>query len=176
MPAPRSDTNPRPKARHLRPWLLAGTSGLVIVVVGAGVLYNLRGAIGARLAVDYLARRGVPAEIVIDRIDLGGFVGHGRLGPAADPDLTVDRIEAEFEPIPVLRSGLAAPRLRSLRLIHPRLKASFDGKQLGFGTLQPAQTLRWVIPGTLCLALGCQMILTSFFLGVLRLDTRGEST
>ena len=44
----------------------------------------------------------------------------------------------------------------------------------GFGTLQPAQTLRWVIPGTLCLALGCQMILTSFFLGVLRLDTRGD--
>ena len=45
----------------------------------------------------------------------------------------------------------------------------------GFGNLQPAQTLRWVIPGTLCLALGCQMILTSFFLGVLRLDTRGDS-
>ncbi len=44
----------------------------------------------------------------------------------------------------------------------------------GFGNLQPAQTLRWVIPGTLCLALGCQMILTSFFLGVLRLDTRGD--
>jgi glycosyltransferase involved in cell wall biosynthesis len=44
----------------------------------------------------------------------------------------------------------------------------------GFGSLQPAQTLRWVIPGTLCLALGCQMILTSFFLGVLRLDTRGD--
>jgi glycosyltransferase involved in cell wall biosynthesis len=45
----------------------------------------------------------------------------------------------------------------------------------GFGSLQPAQTLRWVIPGTLCLALGCQMILTSFFLGVLRLDTRGDN-
>ncbi|MEO6875657.1 MAG: glycosyltransferase family 2 protein [Opitutaceae bacterium] len=44
----------------------------------------------------------------------------------------------------------------------------------GFGSLQPAYTLRWVIPGTLCLALGCQMILTSFFLGVLRLDTRGD--
>jgi glycosyltransferase involved in cell wall biosynthesis len=47
-------------------------------------------------------------------------------------------------------------------------------RERGFGTLQPSQTLRWVIPGTLCLALGCQMILTSFFLGVLRLDTRGE--
>jgi glycosyltransferase involved in cell wall biosynthesis len=41
----------------------------------------------------------------------------------------------------------------------------------GFGQLQPAETLRWVIPGALCLVLGCQMILTSFFLGVLRLDT-----
>jgi glycosyltransferase involved in cell wall biosynthesis len=47
-------------------------------------------------------------------------------------------------------------------------------REQGFGSLQPAQTLRWVIPGTLSLALGCQMILTSFFLGVLRLDTRGD--
>ncbi len=46
----------------------------------------------------------------------------------------------------------------------------------GFGSLQPTQTLRWVIPGTLSLALGCQMILTSFFLGVLRLDTRGDNS
>jgi glycosyltransferase involved in cell wall biosynthesis len=44
----------------------------------------------------------------------------------------------------------------------------------GFGPLEPAQTLRWVIPGALCLALGSQMVLTSFFLGVLRLDTRRE--
>lgn len=45
----------------------------------------------------------------------------------------------------------------------------------GFGPLQPAQTLRWVIPGALCLTLGCQLILTSFFLGVLRLDTRTDT-
>lgn len=45
----------------------------------------------------------------------------------------------------------------------------------GFGHLQPAETLRWVIPGALCLVLGCQMILTSFFLGVLRLDTRSDA-
>jgi hypothetical protein len=48
-------------------------------------------------------------------------------------------------------------------------------RERGFGSLQPVQTLRWVIPGTLCLALGSQMILTSFFLGVLRLDTRGDN-
>jgi hypothetical protein len=42
----------------------------------------------------------------------------------------------------------------------------------GFGTLNPVQTLRWVIPGALSLMLGGQLLLTSFFLGVLRLDTR----
>jgi hypothetical protein len=46
----------------------------------------------------------------------------------------------------------------------------------GFGPLQPAETLRWVIPGALCLVLGCQMILTSFFLGVLQLDTRTDNS
>jgi glycosyltransferase involved in cell wall biosynthesis len=48
-------------------------------------------------------------------------------------------------------------------------------REQGFGSLQPAQTLRWLIPGSLCLALGCQMILTSFLLGVLRLDTRKDT-
>lgn len=48
-------------------------------------------------------------------------------------------------------------------------------RESGYGPLRPAETLRWVIPGTLGLALGFQMILTSFFLGVLRLDTRNDS-
>lgn len=45
----------------------------------------------------------------------------------------------------------------------------------GFGPLQPAHTLRWVIPGALCLMLGGQLVLTSFLLGVLRLDTREDT-
>lgn len=49
----------------------------------------------------------------------------------------------------------------------------FWGDQ-GFGHLQPTETLRLVIPGALSLILGCQMILTSFFLGVLQLDTRSD--
>jgi hypothetical protein len=38
-----------------------------------------------------------------------------------------------------------------------------------FGPLSPAETLRWVIPGGLLLALGCQTILSSCFLGILGL-------
>jgi glycosyltransferase involved in cell wall biosynthesis len=48
-------------------------------------------------------------------------------------------------------------------------------RQRGFGPLVPGQMLRWVIPGALSLTLGCQVILTSFFLSVLRLDTRKDS-
>jgi glycosyltransferase involved in cell wall biosynthesis len=44
-----------------------------------------------------------------------------------------------------------------------------------FGALQPAQTLRLVIPGAVSIALGWQLILTTFFLGVLRLDTSGDA-
>jgi glycosyltransferase involved in cell wall biosynthesis len=51
----------------------------------------------------------------------------------------------------------------------------FWGDQ-GFGRLQPSETLRLVIPGALGMLLGCQMILTSFFLGVLRLDTRSDDS
>ena len=116
---------------------MGGASAIAVIAVGAGLLYGLRGLIGARLAVQYLASRGVPAEIDIDRLDWGGFSGRARLGPAADPDLTVDRVEAEFAAIPILRSGLAAPRIRSLRLVHPRLKAAYDGKRFNLGTLQP---------------------------------------
>jgi glycosyltransferase involved in cell wall biosynthesis len=53
--------------------------------------------------------------------------------------------------------------------------AFWSWRERGFGPLEPAETLRWVIPGALGLALGSQMILTSFFLGVLRLDTREET-
>jgi glycosyltransferase involved in cell wall biosynthesis len=44
-----------------------------------------------------------------------------------------------------------------------------------FGTLDPSQMLRVIIPGALALALGCQIILTSFFLSVLGLGRqRGQ--
>ncbi|MCB1104284.1 MAG: glycosyltransferase family 2 protein [Cephaloticoccus sp.] len=45
-----------------------------------------------------------------------------------------------------------------------------------FGPLQPTETLRLVIPGASSIVLGCQLILTSFLLGVLQLDTRPENS
>jgi hypothetical protein len=39
----------------------------------------------------------------------------------------------------------------------------------GFGPLDYATTMRWVIPGVTLAALGCQTILSSFFLSILRM-------
>lgn len=43
-----------------------------------------------------------------------------------------------------------------------------------FGPLDPTQTLRVIIPACLSLALGCQTVLSSFFLSVLGLGRRGS--
>jgi len=44
-----------------------------------------------------------------------------------------------------------------------------DWGAASFGELDPRQMLRLIIPATLALALGCQIVLTSFFLSVLGL-------
>ena len=74
-----------------------------------------------------------------------------------------------------LESGLASGGLLFGAGILLWASAVWIWGEHGFGPLQPAQTLRWVIPGALCLTLGCQLVLTSFFLGVLRLDTSTDA-
>ena len=46
----------------------------------------------------------------------------------------------------------------------------------GFGNLDPVHSLRLVIPGGLCISLGFEIILASFFLGVLGMGTRPNSS
>jgi len=71
-----------------------------------------------------------------------------------------------------LEAGLIVGLLLLAAGLALSLGAVWIWQQRGFGHLIPGQMLRWVIPGAMCLALGCQVILVSFFLGVLRLDTR----
>lgn len=52
------------------------------------------------------------------------------------------------------------------------LAALLGWQRAGFGPLDPQQTLRWVVPGALGLALGVQVVLLSFFLSVLGLRLR----
>ena len=89
---------------------LTGVSGAAIT------LYLQREAIGVRLALDYLRAHGVPAELKLDRLDLGGVSGSLRLGPGAYPDLTVGRMEAEFGALPApWRGGVRPPPIKALQ-------------------------------------------------------------
>ncbi len=74
-----------------------------------------------------------------------------------------------------LEGGLVAGFLLLAAGLALSLVAVWIWQQRGFGPLLPGRMLRWVIPGATCLTLGCQVILVSFFLGVLRLDTRHDS-
>jgi len=73
-----------------------------------------------------------------------------------------------------LESGLVTGGLLVAAGLAVSIGAVWSWGGQGFGPVQPAEMLRLVIPGALFLVLGSQMILTSFFLGVLRLDTRTD--
>jgi hypothetical protein len=86
--------------------------------------------------------------------------------------------EARFEHwlrYATLEAGLIAGSLLLLAGLGLWASAVWLWGERGFGPLQPANTLRWVIPGALCLMLGCQLVLTTFLLSVLRLDMRGDA-
>lgn len=107
-----------------------------MLVLAVAVLYSQRGPIGTKLALDYLAARGVPATLQIERLGPKGVVASAVMGPPGDPDLTIERMEIEFEPFPLVRDGLMSPRVRIIRLTRPRLKATWRDGKLSFGTLQ----------------------------------------
>ena len=73
-----------------------------------------------------------------------------------------------------LETGLAAGALLILLGVALWTGVVMIWSGRGFGHLDTPRTLRWVIPGALCLMLGGQLVLNSFFLGVLRLDTRSD--
>jgi glycosyltransferase involved in cell wall biosynthesis len=71
-----------------------------------------------------------------------------------------------------LEAGLIVGALLSLFGIAGSLYAVGMWGSARFGGLDPSQTLRTIIPSVVCLMLGCEIILSSFFLSVLGLQRR----
>ena len=133
VPPARSESAAAPRRGFLRRRATLVTVSAVAVI--AALLYAERGRIGAELATRYLKSHGVPSRLVIDRLGPNGFVAHGVLGPAADPDLSIERAEVDFDPAPLFR-GSFVPRVTAVRLFGPRLKAAWRNGRLTFGSLQ----------------------------------------
>lgn len=84
------------------------------------------------------------------------------------PDTAVERWLDRFS----LEAGLLVGCALTLTGAGLWLWAVEIWRQQDFGPLHVTQTMRLAILGALGLALGCQMILNSFLLGVIRLETR----
>ena len=81
------------------------------------------------------------------------------------PDPRLDRL---FR-FATLEKGLAVGAVLLLAGVFGALRAVMVWQQESFGPLEPGRMLRLIIPSVLALALGCQVILASFFLSVLGL-------
>ncbi len=119
---------------RMRRRLAAGAAVCALLAgIGLATLWAERNTLGARWAVDYLRRLGVPAAVTLTRLDARAVEGSLRLGPPGAPALVVEHFRAEFAP----PTGLVAPRLTRLRLVRPRLDVRWDGRRLDLGALQP---------------------------------------
>jgi hypothetical protein len=71
-----------------------------------------------------------------------------------------------------LEGGLATGIILSIFGLGLSLYAVGVWGEAKFGALNPTQTLRLIIPAVVSLTLGCQIVLSSFFLSVLDLKRR----
>jgi glycosyltransferase involved in cell wall biosynthesis len=69
-----------------------------------------------------------------------------------------------------LEAGLAAGALMALAGLVALVVAVASWGAVGFGNLDPAQTMREVIPAVVLLALGTQTVFASFFISILSID------
>jgi len=70
-----------------------------------------------------------------------------------------------------LEVGLLVGALMSLAGVVALIGAVISWQSVGFGNLDPALTMREVIPAVVLLALGTQTVFASFFLSILSIDT-----
>jgi len=165
--------------RHLRFLLLFSPRwlflypGFALIAVGAAmfalILPGPRTIAGVTFDVNTLMYASAAVVLGTQSVIFATFtkvyaVTHG-LHP---PDPRLDRL---FRIVTMETGVFVGAALLLVGLAGTLVAVDFWG-QRSFGDLDPRQTLRLIIPATLFLALGFQIILSSFFLSVLGLATR----
>lgn len=111
---------------------------ILIVLLGVTVLTGLvwlnRRAAAREMLVGWLDQRGVPADVVVERLELDGFSGRVRIGDPDDPDVTIQRVEVDYAIGLPWSGGLGVTPSR-IRLVRPVARASWRDGKLSFGSL-----------------------------------------
>ncbi|RPI50240.1 MAG: glycosyltransferase family 2 protein, partial [Acidobacteria bacterium] len=81
------------------------------------------------------------------------------------------RLEKMFRVV-TLETGLAAGVVLCVVGLSGAVFAVWDWSRRSFGDVEPTSMLRLVVPSAVCLTLGCQTVLSSFFLSILGIRRR----
>ncbi len=110
---------------------------LAVAALALAALYLNRRAAAREVLTGWLERRGIDADVEVERLEMDGFVGRIRIGDPADPDVSVERVEVDYAVgLPWSSGGLGVTPSR-IRLVRPVVRATWTGGKLSFGSLDP---------------------------------------
>ena len=125
---------PRPRPG---PWRRLGVGALVVLAILlalTAVAWLNRRAAARELLLGWLDRKGIDADLQIERVELDRLVVRIRVGDPRDPQVTVDRVEVDFA---LWRDGALGVTPSRVRLVRPVVRARLHQGKLSFGTLDP---------------------------------------
>ena len=133
-PAPQS----RPRRRSIvKTALIVLLIGLLVMVALAAALYLNRRAAARELLTAWLDRKGIDADVEIERLEMDSFVGKISIGDPRNPDVRVERVEVDYVlGMPWTETGLGVTPSR-IRLVRPLARASWKDGKLSLGSLDP---------------------------------------
>ncbi|WEK58076.1 MAG: YdbH domain-containing protein [Candidatus Brevundimonas phytovorans] len=137
-----TDETPAPAPRRaqrsvVRTVLIALLIGLLLLVVLAATLYLNRRAAAREMLTDWLDRKGIDADVEVERLEMDGFVGKISIGDPRNPDFKVERVEVDYAlGMPWSKAGLGVTPSR-IRLVRPLARASWKDGKFSLGSLDP---------------------------------------
>jgi hypothetical protein len=118
-------------------WRRLGVSALIVLIVLLAVVavaWLNRRAAARELLIGWLDRKGIDADLQVERVELDRLVAKIRVGDPTDPQVTVDRVEVDFA---LWRNGALGVTPSRVRLVRPVVRARLHQGRLSFGTLDP---------------------------------------
>lgn len=109
----------------------------MVLLVLAAALYLNRRAAARELLVGWLERKGIDADVEVERLEVNGFVGKISIGDPRNPDFKVERVEVDYAVgLPWSKAGLGVTPSR-VRLVRPIVRAAWKDGKLSLGSLDP---------------------------------------
>lgn len=131
-----AETVRRPRSRRRR---VFATSAVVLAVLAAILFaaWLARRPLAREAVTLWLERRGVQAQVRIDRLELDGMVGAVVLGDPAAPQVTAPRVEVDWTVGAPWRPGGLGVTPTRIVLTEAEVRARWTGRRLSFGSLDP---------------------------------------